>query len=271
MEGNNTFYLVTGAASGLGRGIAEVLASGGATVFAADIRTDALEAGDQERLIPVQIDVTETESVKAAVKAISKMTDGLDGIINAAGIFRTGAMVEADEKDFIDIFMVNVSGMYRVNREFFDLLYKRKGRVVNISSETARYSAGFNGLYSMSKYAVEAYSDSLRMELSLLGMKVIIIQPGPVKTPLLDANQATFRAVAAKSRYFRPQLEKIAELVVGEDKKAVRPETVARVVEKVLKARRPGTRYRVNNDPLRAFVSYLPASWADAIMRLALK
>lgn len=262
------YYLVTGAASGLGRAIAQVLSDAGYTVFSADIDKKKLASAPG---ITVEMDITSTASIRKALTAVKKHTTGLDGIVNAAGVMRTGTMVEAREKDLDLIMDVNVKGMFRVNQVFMDMLHERKGRVVSISSETARFAAGFNGMYSMTKYAVEAYSDALRRELQLLGMKVVIIQPGPVMTPLLGSNREIFLKAASTSRYFKPQLEKIARLVVGEEKKAVPPEKVGLLVKHALETPRPRIRYRINNDRGRAFVSYLPARWADWLMKKALE
>lgn len=140
-----------------------------------------------------------------------------------------------------------------------------------MSSETGRLAACFNGLYSMTKYAVEAYSDALRRELQLYDMKVIIIQPGPVMTPLLLSNNKCFCVAAETSRYFKPYLTKIALLVDREQKKAASPEAVARLIRRALYSSKPRVRYRINNDFFRSVLAALPPRTADMLFKMVLK
>jgi NAD(P)-dependent dehydrogenase (short-subunit alcohol dehydrogenase family) len=206
-------YLVTGAAGGIGRGLTELLAADGHRVFAGDIESASPGKGFTGEVVPLLMDVTSEESVRSAAEMVASRCSGIHGIINIAGIFCTAPLVETDTEIFSKILETNLTGMYRVNRHFFPLLYAERGRIVNLSSETARLSACFNGLYSMTKYGVEAYSDALRRELQLLDIKVIIIQPGPVETALLQSNRPCFIEAAENSVYFKQYLEKIADLV----------------------------------------------------------
>lgn len=278
-------YLVTGGSGSIGRAVVNRLAEDGHTVFAGDIACGhSPEDHDGGRIVPLHLDVTNEKSVRNAELEVRKRLSGsdftglnengdagLDGIINIAGIFRTAALVEAEEALFSTMMETNVAGMYRVNRIFFDLLYRNRGRVVTLSSETARFSVCFNGLYSMTKYAVEAYSDALRRELQLYGMKVIIVRPGPVMTPLLLSNRSCFCEAAERSTYFKPQLEKIAGLVDGEQRKAVKPEVIARVVCRALYTRNPRLRYTINNDLSRRILAALPPKIADKLFYTILK
>jgi NAD(P)-dependent dehydrogenase (short-subunit alcohol dehydrogenase family) len=211
------------------------------------------------------------ESLSAALKQILSVTDGLDGIVHAAGVFKAGSLVEVSEADITGIFNINTFGVYRVNRVFLPLLRNRKGRIIILSSETGRFSACFNGLYSMTKYALEAYSDALRRELALLGIRVIILQPGAVRTDMVRGNREAFLKAAADSRLFGDLLRGVADFVVAEERRAMAPEVLARSVEKLLRIRHPRPRYRIGNNRGRALLERLPASLADAILHWVLK
>ena len=259
-------YAVTGAAGGIGAAICRSLAAGGARVFAMDLRSERLESlAAVANLVPLEADVTSTPTLEAAARRISSEEGGLDGLVNCAGVIRCGALVEIAEEDLRLVMDVNVLGAFRTTRALFPLLEARRGRVVNISSEAARISAPFNGPYSMSKYALEAYSDALRRELWLHGMKVVIVQPGAVRTALMQASAPSLDRSIAGSR-FAHALGRIRDMAAKEKDKCVEPERIARVVAHALAARRPRVRYRVANDPFRRAVEFLPAGVADTLI-----
>ena len=164
------------------------------TKYTEALQTLQAEAGESS-VIAVKIDVADKESVKAAAALVEKELGarnwggGLDAVVNFAGVIRGGALVEIDDRDMELVLDVNIKGTFLVNKYLFPLLLLKKGRVVNISSEVALswLSAGFNAPYSMSKFAIEAYSAALRQELQLLDMQVVVINPGAMRTPLLTA------------------------------------------------------------------------------------
>jgi NAD(P)-dependent dehydrogenase (short-subunit alcohol dehydrogenase family) len=195
--------------------------------------------------------------------------DGLDGLVNSAGIFAGGPLVEIPADDVRRILEVNVLGVVRVTRAFFSLLRQRRGRIINISSESGRFVAPFVGPYCMSKYALEAYSDALRRELMPLGMPVVIVQPGAMRTVLLDGPPAIFERCADGS-CFEASLRKGQRWAAQERDSAADPVHVARVVSHALRTRNPRLRYRVCNHPGRALLELLPARWVDTLLRWAM-
>ena len=155
------------------------------------------------------IDVTSTESVEQAFETVKSQTSHLNAIINFAGILRVGSMIEMDEATLTLLLNINVMGAYRVNKIFFSLVSQagNKGRIVNISSETGWHTASpFNGPYAMSKYAIEAYSDTLRRELAILDIPVICVQLGSFKTQLVSAVVERFNQAAHTSQMYASQL-----------------------------------------------------------------
>lgn len=259
--------LITGAASGLGRAIALEFAARGEQVYAGDMDAKGLATfSSMENITAIEMDVTSMKSIQAAVKKVKSMTGGLDGIVNAAGIFRGGSLVDITDEDFERMFMVNVFGTYRVTKAFFPLLLNNKGRIMNISSETGRMSFCFNGLYSMTKYSIEAFSDALRRELQLLGMKVIIIQPGPIETPLLSATPR----LMTPSVLFKKQVAMIGEVSLKEQARSISASAAANIVVDAFYSKNPRLRYRINQPLDRYVLSLLPARLVDFVIRKAL-
>jgi NAD(P)-dependent dehydrogenase (short-subunit alcohol dehydrogenase family) len=260
-------YAVTGAAGGIGGAICRLLAQRGARVFGLDLDSERLRALPDA----IPADVTDSKTLEAAALRIREIAPGgLDGLVNCAGLIRCGALVEMREEDVRAVMDVNVLGAFRVTRALFALLHEKRGRVVNVSSEAARISAPFNGAYSMSKYALEAYSDALRRELGVLGMKVAIIQPGAVRTALMLGSAPSLDG-ASKGSQFAHAIERIRDLAAKEKDKCIEPEVVAAVVVRALTAKSPRVRYRVGNDPFRRAVEFLPAWLADDLIGMMLR
>jgi len=265
--------LITGGAGGLGKSASLILANYGWHVFAADFDEAALEEiGLEKNITPIRLDVTDTSSVEAAAEEVAKAVDGLNGIVNFAGILAIGSMIEIKEETLARLMDVNFMGMYRVNKAFFDLVRNRTGRIVNISSEVARLSGlPFNGSYCISKHAVEAYSDALRREVGILGVSVIKIQPGPFKTDMVSGMERRFQQAVDESKLFKKQLSKVKYLAIKENSKAHAPGIVAESVHKALTVAKPAIAYSVKADLARSVVGYLPHRLVDGIFRLVLR
>jgi NAD(P)-dependent dehydrogenase (short-subunit alcohol dehydrogenase family) len=265
--------LVTGGAGGLGGATVDLLVERGWHAFASDFDAAALGAlAGRPGVTPLLLDVTDPASIAAAVERVGSETDGLDAVVNFAGVLGVGSLIEIPEEDLRRVLDVNVMGTVRVNRAFFPLVLARRGRIVNISSETGWMSGGpFNGPYAMSKHAIEAYSDSLRRELMWLGVAVVKIQPGPFRTAMVGGIEAAFAKRLAQTQHFAPQLSRISKLATRENQKAHHPRVLAEAVHRALSARRPRAAYSVKADPLRSALEWLPTRWADALLRLALR
>ncbi len=178
-ESSQRAVLVTGASSGSGRIIAETLAERGYHVYAtarkqADL--DALNAIDN--IEAIKLDVTNQSEIDAAVETVRKGGKGLYGLVNNAGVAVMGPLVEIPESDVQFVMDVNVFGPYRVTKAFAPLIIESQGRVTTIGSISGIVSRTFYGPYSMSKHAMEAYTDSLAEEMEKFGVKVSIIEPG---------------------------------------------------------------------------------------------
>ena len=147
----------------------------------------------------------------------------------------------------------------------FPLLARPGGRVVLVSSEAARCSMPFNGPYTISKCALEAYADVLRRELMLLGVAVSVVQPGAFRTRLLEDAAEAFTDRAAGT-LFSAHLARVRELVGREWERGMDAGEVARVVVRAVHARTPRALYRIGNDPLRVLLGRIPAWWTDRLI-----
>ena len=177
--------LVTGASSGIGRNITERLASEGYLVFAG-ARKDAdlaeLDAIDNVRA--VRLDVTSQEDIDAAVETVTQEGKGLYGLINNAGVAVVGPLSQTPDSNVDFVFNVNVAGVVRVTRAFAPMIIESKGRIMTTGSISGILSSPTLGVYSMSKHAVEAYTDSLAAEMAQHGVSVSVIEPGNYKSQI---------------------------------------------------------------------------------------
>ena len=171
--------LVTGASTGIGRKITERLAADGHFVYAGARKPQDLEAlGKIPNVEPIKIDVTSADDIAAAVATITNAGRGLYGVVNNAGVAVRGTFQETTEEDMQYVMNVNAYGPWRVTKAFSPLLLAEKGRVVTIGSISGILSSATLGVYSMSKHAVEAFTDSLAEQMAPLGVSVSVIEPG---------------------------------------------------------------------------------------------
>lgn len=265
--------VITGAGGGLGGATCRRLAAAGWRVFAADLPGPGLDAAAAVRNVSVHaLDVTDPASIAALADAVGADVSGLQGVVNFAGILEIGPVIEVPPEVAERVLEVNVLGTYRVNQALFPLLLAGRGRVVNISSETGWQSGGpFNGIYAMSKHAIEAYSDSLRRELMILGIPVVKIQPGPFRTGMVHSIEGRFERAAQASTHFAGVLRKVGGLAAKEDGKAHEPAELAAVVERALTTARPRPAYSVHPAFSRVALDWLPTRLADRLLRVVLK
>ena len=171
--------LVTGASTGIGRMTAELLASHGYFVYAGARKQADLEALDAiDNVQAVRLDVTLQPEIDAAVETIAKAGRGLYGVVNNAGVATVGPTAETSTEEFDLVMEVNVHGPVRVTKAFLPLVLAEKGRIVNIGSIAGVLASPDLGVYSMSKHAIEAFTDSLAAQLAPLGVRVSVVEPG---------------------------------------------------------------------------------------------
>jgi short-subunit dehydrogenase len=268
--------LITGATAGIGRHLALDLAARGHRVIATGRNAEALTALQavavaQGLAIRVQsLDVTDSGSISAAHAAVLEETGGhgVDVLINNAGYGQTGPLLELDDTTLRKQFDTNVFGLMAVTRAFApEMVLRGDGCVINVSSTAGRITFPFFGAYHASKYAVEALSDALRMELSPFGVRVVLVEPGPVRSSFADRAMASL-PTPAETRY-ASAYARADQLRATSDRHAVDPEEVARVVRRAIAARRPRARYLVPAwfELLFALAKLVPTRWLDRLFQ----
>lgn len=265
------YVLFTGATGGLGSVCVQGLTDRGYTVFAAGTNGDRLaQLGGLPRAIPLHLDVTDMRSVEAARDTVLQYTQRLHAIVNFAGLSAFCSLVEGESVGLTERLLdVNVMGMVRVNRTFFDLVLAGGGRIINCSSEAGwMTSQPFAGPYFLSKHAVEAYSDSLRRELLCLGVPVVKLQPGSYKTSLTDGVTAQFDKTLAQTQYYQTVLTRMKPFLAGELERANDPAKLARTLIRAIEAKRPKLQYRVGTGKTLALMELLPDGALDLIYKM---
>lgn len=171
--------LVTGASTGIGRKITEVFADKGYFVYAGARKQKDLDALNAiANVQAIKLDVTEQKQIDAALALVEKGGRGLHGLINNAGVFIGGPLLDVDLEEFKWLMDVNVNGVYRMNQAFGPMIIESGGRISTIGSISGTLAGRYSGQYSMSKHAIEAYTDSLAVEMAPLGVEVSVIEPG---------------------------------------------------------------------------------------------
>jgi NAD(P)-dependent dehydrogenase (short-subunit alcohol dehydrogenase family) len=277
------FVVITGASTGIGAACAIGCAEEGMTVFAGVRQLKAgaaLQAKGGAAIIPLELDVTNGESIKQAADSVTRQVGeaGLFGLVNNAGI-AIGSPLE-----FIPLaqlrrqFEVNVVGQIAVTQALLPLLRWAHGRIVNMGSIAGRGTIPLTGPYSASKHALEALTDALRLELYPWGIEVSIIEPGAVATPIWDTSLRTSMEVEseipAEGRHlYQAVATSIREAMSQAAARAIPPDAVVKAVLHALTAKRPKTRYLVGRDAkLRAMMlRWLPDRLQDWVLKVVLK
>jgi len=271
----NKSVLVTGCSSGIGLATADLLRSKGWRVFPTARRAEDLEALRQVGFEAVELDVTSSESIAAAVEAVLEKTGGMLGaVVNNAGFGMPGAVEDLSREAMRHQFEVNLFGLQELTNKLIPVFREQGyGRIVNVSSVVGRIALPFMGIYSASKFALEAVSDVLRVELSQDLINVSLVEPGPISTRFSTncAGQGEEKLDTEGSRFgaaYKLYFDKRRNGGMGEDRFRLPPEAVAKKILHALESPRPKIRYRVT---IPAYFGdwaarFLPASLIDRIM-----
>ena len=245
--------LITGATTGIGRLAAEHLASNGYFVYAGARKASDIEELDRiENIQAVRLDVTVQEEIDVAVEHIRSEGRGLWGLVNNAGVNVVGPLIEFDDEDFDFLFDVNVKGVFSVTKAFAPLIIESKGRIVNISSVSGIGTGAAYGPYSMTKHAIEAFTDALDEELEVTGVSVSGVEPGNYSSAigLTRCKRMLAKADAAASAYWSEMMKEHIDYCkerVSPDYESAAPEpvAVAEAIEHALFADVPRDKYLV--------------------------
>jgi NAD(P)-dependent dehydrogenase (short-subunit alcohol dehydrogenase family) len=275
--------LITGASTGIGEACAMRLDQMGFEVFAGvrkDSDAERLRAKASPRLTPVRIDVTDAATIAAAHATVAAAVGarGLAGVVNNAGIAVAGPLEFLPLDDLRHQLEVNVTGQVAITQAFLAFVRQGRGRIVNIGSVSGRLSTPFVGPYSASKFAMEAITDALRIELRPWGIHVAIVEPGSIATPIWDKSEETADKVERElppegRRLYGAVIPALRAFAADAAKRGIPPDAVAKAVAHALTAKRPRTRYLVGTDArIQALLARLvPDRVRDGLIERQLK
>lgn len=246
--------LITGASSGIGKAIKDYYLKENFNVIALDV--DNIDSN--KNLMPFVADITRSDDLNKVYDYIINNNLQLDLIINVAGIHKMASLVENDFKDIKRLIDINLLGTMQVNNIFHKCL-KKKGKIIIVTSEVATMDPlPFNGLYSISKSALESYAQALRQELNLLSQKVITIRPGAIKTPLSNNSLTDTDKLANETILYKKQAHKFLKITKKFMGTPIDPIKVAKLTYKVSKKKHPKLSYSIHRNIGLILLSMLP-------------
>lgn len=283
-SGDKGAVLVTGASSGIGRASAMRLERDGYTVFAGvrkQADADSLEqAAAHGRIEPVTLDVTEAGSIEAARAEVEHAVGdaGLAGLVNNAGIANAGPVEHLPVEEFQRVLDVNLTGQYAVTQAFLPLIRSGGGAIVFITSLGGVVATPFMSPYHASKFGLEAVADSLRRELLPWGIRVVVVEPGSIATPIWEKGAENFASAEPKmgaesKRMYGGQLEAMKDTTRTTAERGIPPEKVAEVISRAIGSDSPKTRYLVGRDAklTKRLSRLLGDKLFDRLMRRSMK
>ncbi len=272
--------LVTGASRGIGLATARLLAQHGHRVFAGVRKPDSIAALVEEfpgAVVPLTVDLNEPETYRAAAGEIAEQVGaaGLAGLVNNAGYAVPAPLEFLPLEELRAQMEVNLVGQLGVTQAVLPLLRTARGRIVNVSSIGGLVAGPMLGAYHVSKFGLEAMSDSLRRELRHLGVDVVVVEPGAVRTDIwaTGRNHADALLAALPSQVtelYGHLVDRVRAEATGASERGVAPEVAAATIVRALTRRRPRARYLVGRDARVArVVSRFPARFVDRLVAAA--
>ena len=271
-KSNPAVVLITGASSGIGRACAIHLARQGYHVFGTtrrvpgQVETDLRQSlASSDQLNVVTLDVDDKESVVGAIKAILDKTGRLDAVVNCAGFGIAGAVEETSDQEARAIFETNLLGILRVCRAAIPTMRTQgSGIIINISSIGGRIGLPFQGFYSATKFALEGLTEALRMEIRGFGIRAVLIEPGDFCTGFTDSRHLVEKS--GLSNVYRDSQEHVLSIVEKDERGGASPDSIARLVARILTKRSPRVRYTVGPAAQKlaaALKKVLPSKWFE--------
>lgn len=289
------YILVTGAFGGMGKATIEKLKNDGYTVFALDkfipnefqftpnsnstikentknnFSTQENNNSATGKIIPIEVDLTDPESIQSAFLKVKSETTELFAIIHFAGIYMLNSLVEMSETNFDKIFNINVRGAFLINKTFLPLL-KKGSRILITTSELAPlHPLPFTGIYAITKSMLDNYAYSLKMELQLLGISVSVLRAGAVKTNMLGVSTSELDKFCNTTTLYNCNAKKFKKIVDNVEAKNIPPEKLAKRVSKILNRKNPKFAYSINRNPLLLLLNILPTKTQFWVIKKVLK
>ena len=261
------YVLVTGAYGGMGKATVKMLVQNGYGVIALDRKVEQSE----ENVYPIEVDITNVQSIENAVEQVKKITDKIYAIVHYAGIYTLNSLVEIDETEFKRVFDVNLTGAYAINKAFLPYLSNGSRILITTSELAVLDPLPFTGLYAISKAALDRYAYSLKMELQLLGISVSVLRAGAVKTDMLGVSTTALDKFVENTQLYSCNATRFKKVVDSVEAKSVSPDKIASKMLKIIRKRKPKFAYALNRNPLLRLLNILPQRLQFWIIKQILK
>lgn len=257
--------LLTGAGGGLGTAlVVALLQQDHFKVLATDVSEEKLaHLPSHDRLLKIPANLRSIEAIRQLRKQVDQLGIQIDILLNNAGVSDFFPVCEGPAERLDTIIEVNTLAPIRLVQAFLDHLIDRKGKVIQISSESVKLTGLFQP-YSASKIALEAFSRIIRQELRLKGVKLILVRPGAIETPLLRGLENTVTSNAGSR--FLPELNTFLKNAMGMVGREAAPEEIAQKIAIIIQKDKPRRVYHFNNNPVLTLFSTLPLQWSDSIV-----
>lgn len=261
--------LITGCSSGIGRDLSQRLSLAGHTVIATARNSGSLADLDVAKKFP--LDVTRPESIQQTVDTIFQKFGRIDVLVNNAGYAQVGAIEDLTDEQIYQMYEVNVFGVLRMARAVLPLMRKQgSGRIINISSIAGKLVTPVNGAYASSKFALEALSDALRLEVEPFNVQVILIEPGAIKTNFDQTVHAFGDGITSNqaSPYYL-LYQKYQQVADGMRGKEPGPEVVSWGVQTAIESSNPKACYLADVGlPVKAAIHLRDFVWNSAVRQM---
>lgn len=246
--------LITGTSSGIGAATKELFLQMGYKVIGIDVKDDI----EQENFSFYKTDITNEDHLNFLVDRLKDDNITLDAIVNIAGIHKMASLVENNFNELKKVIDVNLLGPMLVNNKCHKLL-KEKGKIIIVTSEVATLDPlPFNGLYSVSKIALEQYAQALRQELNLINQKVITIIPGAIETPLQNGSINDTEKLANNTNLYKNESKKFVKITKKFMGTPLKPMKVAKLIVKVTIKKRNKLSYKIHRNIGLLLLNVLP-------------
>ncbi len=251
----------------MGRATVLTLRDRGVRVFALDRSVGEGE----ENIIPIEADVTNEDSVRAALEAVRGYTERLTAIIHFAGIYMLDSLVEMDSDSFRRIFDVNLFGAFLVNRTFLPLMGAGSRIIITTSELAALDPLPFTGIYAVTKTALDRYAYSLRMELQLLDISVSVLRAGATDTGMLGTSTDALDRFCNKTQLYTCNAGRFKKIVGSVEARCIPTSKIAEKIVNILKCKKPLFAYSINRNPLLILLGMMPKCIQLWAIRLILR
>lgn len=262
---NEIVILITGCSTGIGRELCKILFDKGYTVVATARNVETLK--DLPASLKVSLDVTQKESIYAAINEVISRFHKIDILVNNAGYSVRGALEEINVNSAKSMFDVNVFGIINMIQAVVpEMRKKRSGKIVNIGSISGKFVQPINGVYCASKFAVEALSDALRLELHSYNIQTTVIEPGPIKTNFFktladNSSNLMLNPNSCYSRFYE------SDAKYRSKQKQADPKEAAKAISDIILKGRLNSRYKVAVPFTYSMITHFPDSLKEYFMK----